>query len=99
MQAYLPCHRSIGHPRADTTSLSADSSMTHQHTALWIDHREAKIFRIDAEGFELSKLGGPHHHLTRKSDEQGNHGDPHGFYRALSAMLDTTDALLVVGPS
>ena len=44
--------------------------MTVRHAAVWIDHKEAKIFHIAAEGFDVTQVKAPHHHVKRKAEEQ-----------------------------
>ena len=73
--------------------------MSEHHVAVWIDHKEAKIFQIDAESFEISKVVAPHHHVKRKAAEQGIHADAHGFFQEVATALKGTSALLIVGPS
>lgn len=72
--------------------------MSH-HVAVWIDHREAKIFTIEPETFEMSKVVAPHHHVTRKASEQGTHAELGSFYQDVATALKGTGALLIVGPS
>jgi stalled ribosome rescue protein Dom34 len=72
--------------------------MSH-HVAVWIDHREAKIFQIEPETFVMSKVVVPHHHVTRKASEHGTHGDLGGFYHEVATALKGAGALLIVGPS
>ena len=73
--------------------------MSQHHVAVWIDHKEAKIFQIDAETFEMSKVVAPNHHVKRKEAEQGKHTDVHGFFHEVATALKGTSALLVVGPA
>lgn len=73
--------------------------MSHHHVAVWIDHHEAKIYQIEAESFEMTKVVAPHRHLTRKTAEQGTHGDGHGFFQEVATALKGTSALLIVGPA
>jgi stalled ribosome rescue protein Dom34 len=73
--------------------------MTVRHAAVWIDHKEAKIFHIDPEGFDVSKIKAPQHHLTRKAAEQGKHAGSEPFFHEVAAALKDTEEILVVGPS
>lgn len=73
--------------------------MSEHHVAVWIDHQEAKIYQIDAEGFEMSKVVAPHHHIKRKEAERGTHSDAHGFFQEVAAALQSVKALLIVGPA
>lgn len=72
--------------------------MSH-HVAVWIDHREAKIFQIEPETFEMSKVVAPQQHVTRKALEQGAHANLGGYYHEVATALKGAGALLIVGPS
>jgi stalled ribosome rescue protein Dom34 len=72
--------------------------MSH-HVAVWIDHREAKVFQIEPETFEMSKVVAPHQHVKSKALEQGTHADLGGYYHEVATALKGTGALLIVGPS
>jgi stalled ribosome rescue protein Dom34 len=76
--------------------------MTIRHATVWIDHKEAKIFHIEAVeagGFDVSKVKAPHHHLTRKAEEQGHHAGSDRFFHEVAEALKDTEEVLVVGPS
>jgi stalled ribosome rescue protein Dom34 len=73
--------------------------MTIRHAALWIDRQEAKIFHIEPEGFEVSKVKAPQHHLTRKAEEQGHHAGSERFFHEVADALKDAEEILVVGPS
>ena len=73
--------------------------MSVRHAALWIDHAEAKIFHIEPEGFEVGHIKAPHHHRTRKADEQGRHAGSDPFFHDVAKALDDAEEVLVVGPS
>jgi stalled ribosome rescue protein Dom34 len=73
--------------------------MTVRHAAVWIDHKEAKIFHIEPEGFDVSKVEAPHHHLTRKAEEQGHHAGGGRFFHDVAEALGDAEEILVVGPS
>jgi stalled ribosome rescue protein Dom34 len=73
--------------------------MTVRHAAVWIDHKEAKIFHIEPEGFDVSKVKAPHHHLTRKAEEQGHHAGSERFFHEVAMALGDAAEILVVGPS
>ena len=73
--------------------------MSPHLVAVWIDHQEAKIYRIEPEGFEISKVLAPHHHVKRKAQEQGKHMDEHGFFHEVAETLRGASALLIVGPA
>ena len=73
--------------------------MNENHVAVWLDHQEAKIFQIQAESFEVSKVQAPHHHVKRKAAEQGTHADAHVFFHEIAVALKGAGALLIVGPA
>jgi stalled ribosome rescue protein Dom34 len=73
--------------------------MTIRHAAVWIDHKEAKIFHIEPEGFEASSLKAPFHHQTRKAEEQGRHEGGERFFHAVVEALKDAEEVLVLGPS
>ena len=73
--------------------------MPHQHAAVWIDHKEAKIFIIEPDGFDARKIENPHAHVTRKEEEQGTHAGGKRFFGAVADALKDVAEILVVGPS
>ena len=73
--------------------------MTVHHAAVWIDHVEAKIFHIEPEGFEVSKVKAPHHHLARKTHEPGRHVGSDDFFHQVAVALKDVEQVLVVGPA
>jgi len=73
--------------------------MSENHVAVWIDHKEAKIYRINAESFDVSKVVAPHHHVKHKAAEQGTHVDAHGYFHEIASLLKGASSLLIVGPA
>jgi stalled ribosome rescue protein Dom34 len=73
--------------------------MTIRHVAVWIDRKEAKIFHIEPEGFDAAKIEAPHHHLTRKAEEQGHHAGNERFFHDVAEAIKDAEEVLVVGPS
>ena len=72
---------------------------TLQHAALFLDHEHAKIFHIDPEDFDVSKVAAPHHHRTRKEEERGHHEGHDHFFHDVAELLKDVKEILVVGPS
>ena len=70
--------------------------MSFSHIAVWLDHDEAKLFKIEPEGFEMSKLAAPHRHFKHK---HGHHGGQREFFREIASALDGEVDVVVVGPS
>ena len=73
--------------------------MTVRHVAVWIDHKEAKIFHVVTEGFDVTQVKAPHHHLTRKAEEQGTHAGSERYFHEVAAALKDAEEILLVGPS
>lgn len=77
--------------------------MTTHNAAVWLDHREAKIFRLEGTDFENpSVLHAPHSHVKRHETTTAEHGHPadaqHYYHAVITALRDAT-SILVVGPS
>jgi stalled ribosome rescue protein Dom34 len=73
--------------------------MTVRHVAVWIDPKEAKIFHIVTEGFDVTQVKAPHHHLTRKAEEQGTHAGSERYFHEVATALKDAEEILLVGPS
>jgi stalled ribosome rescue protein Dom34 len=71
-----------------------------KHAAVWIDHNEAKVFHVDGEGFDPTKIQ-PHHHVKRRSEVTVEHAHPADelhFFQAVEKALADAEEILVVGP-
>lgn len=76
--------------------------MPHQHIAVWLDHKEAKIFHVGAESFDLSTVRAPHHHVRRHPHATAEHehpADAKHYYHEVAKALTAATEILVVGPS
>jgi len=73
--------------------------MTVRHVAVWIDHKQAKIFHVEPEGFDAKTIEAPHHHVTRKAEEQGHHAGSERFFHDVAVALKDAEEILVVGPA
>ena len=78
--------------------------MTAQtHAAVWIDHHEARIFHVDLDTFDESKLRAPTHHVHRHPKGQGepreHPQDAVHFFGEVSKALASAEQILVLGPS
>ncbi|MGZ3475459.1 MAG: translational machinery protein [Polyangiales bacterium] len=75
---------------------------THRHAAVWLDHHEARIFHVDADGSDKATIRAPHQHVHRHpgngNDRAHPHEPDHFFHDVAGALLDAGD-VLVVGPS
>jgi len=76
--------------------------MSPHHAVVWLDHSEARIFRLslsDVEKFCV-KSHAPHHHVHRKSGPGGSGKlplDPEMMHDITQALLNAEE-ILVVGP-
>jgi stalled ribosome rescue protein Dom34 len=74
--------------------------MSSLHSAVWIDHNEAKIFHIDAETVD-PKLIHPRQHLRRhptQTAERNHPADAEHFYHEVAQALESTREVIVLGP-
>jgi hypothetical protein len=76
---------------------------SHLHAAVWLDHHDARIFPVDLESFDESKVQSPHHHIHRHPKGAGElHEHPedeiHHFREVAHALADAQE-ILVMGPS
>jgi len=66
-----------------------------------MDQHEARVFHVQAEGFDESTLHAPHH-VFRHPKPQGDRHHPeeeHRFFQELARALAGADEILVVGPA
>lgn len=67
-------------------------TMNDFHTAVWIDHDQAKIFHVNAETFDATSIHAPNAHV---------HRDPAAaerYYHRVAEALESAKEVLVVGP-
>ena len=69
------------------------------HTVIWIDHSQARIFDFDAESVHEIDVAAPHRHVHSKAAVSGRREDASGYYHDVAAQLGTDHELLVTGPS
>jgi|SRR5688500_15160119 stalled ribosome rescue protein Dom34 len=71
-----------------------------KHTAVWIDHQEARIFHIDPATLDaetvMESLQNSHH---KHGSAKGHPEDDKRFFHDVSKALEGTDDVLIVGPS
>ena len=73
------------------------------HVAVWIDHREARIFHFHPDRDEENTVAGPHHNDHHKHT-RGQEGlkehpeDAKRFYHELMEQLQGAEQLLIAGP-
>jgi stalled ribosome rescue protein Dom34 len=74
---------------------------TYPHAAVWLDHAEAKLFRIGPETFEMTTVAAPQHHIRRhasRTREVHHPADDQQFFRAVTDALQSAREILVLGP-
>jgi stalled ribosome rescue protein Dom34 len=75
----------------------------NKHAAVWIDHKEARIFHIHPDRVEEAMVEAPKHDIHKHPN--GAEGirerpdDAKRFFHEVARSLDVTDSVLVVGPS
>ena len=75
----------------------------NQHAAVWIDHKEARIFQIHPDRIDESKVEAPQHDIHKHPN--GPEGirerpdDAKRFFHEVARALNGIDSILVVGPS
>ena len=75
-----------------------------KHAIVWIDHKEARVFAVDADTIDQSIVTAPGPHIHRHSKEHEervrNHpDDEHRFFHEIARALDGQAEILIVGPS
>lgn len=73
------------------------------HVAVWLDHHEARVFRIARDSFdEATFQRGAHHHVRRHPNRNAGARHPDDakrFFHEIARALEQADEVLVVGPS
>lgn len=71
------------------------------HTALWIDHHQARLFALEGEDLRSDVLVSHRHHAehTHRREESDHAEADARFLDEVTAALGTADSILVVGPS
>jgi len=72
------------------------------HVAIWIDHKEARIFHVKAETFDESTLHAPHHvfrHPKSQTTDKYHPEEEQRFFHEVAHALEGANEVLVVGPS
>jgi stalled ribosome rescue protein Dom34 len=76
----------------------------HKHVAIWIDHKEARIFHIHPDKSDEATVTAPLHHIHHRHPK-GAEGvkehpdDVKRFFHEVGRALEGTEEILVVGPS
>ena len=72
--------------------------------AIWLDHREARVFHIHPENSDEATFLAPsekthHKHPRGQENEKAHPDDAKRFFHDIARSLDGNDSILVVGPS
>ncbi len=75
-----------------------------KHVAIWIDHKEARIFHVAADSTDEVTITAPlqniHHRHSKGAEGLKEHpDDAQRFFQAISRAVEGAQALLIVGPS
>jgi stalled ribosome rescue protein Dom34 len=77
--------------------------MTTTRTAVWIDHREARVFHVSTDTFDEMTVATPQHvHRRHPKGESGAKEHPEDakrFFHEIARSLEGSHHILVVGPS
>jgi stalled ribosome rescue protein Dom34 len=81
--------------------------MSFRHVAVWMDHREARIYRVVAGTFSKAIIDAPSRHVHRhpkgqetdKNRDKEHPDDAHRFFHDVARALDDAEEVLIVGPS
>lgn len=73
------------------------------HIAVWVDHKEARVFHFHPDSADESTVLAPphndHHKHTRGQEGLKEHPeDLNRFYRGLVTALEGADEILIAGP-
>jgi stalled ribosome rescue protein Dom34 len=75
-----------------------------KYLTVWIDHKEARIFRFDKDATDdvtvTAPLHSTHHKHPKGSGDQKEHpDDAKRFFHEVARALEGTERVLIVGPS
>jgi stalled ribosome rescue protein Dom34 len=68
-----------------------------KHALVWIDHKEAKIYRLDSE-VDPTTIKPSHHFKLTTTAEHAHPADEHHFFRAIEEALGDVEEILITGP-
>jgi stalled ribosome rescue protein Dom34 len=78
-------------------------STHHYHAVVWIDHREARVFRFAPADLERLVLHPdhptPHIHHKANSIGSGHATEDHAFLQAVAESIADAGAVLITGPA
>jgi len=75
-----------------------------RYVAMWIDHKEARIFHVHADQIDSATITAPlqniHHKHPKGPEGVREHpDDAERFFHAVAQSLEGTDKILIVGPA
>lgn len=77
--------------------------MSHYHAAVWLDHREARIFFFNRDTFDESTIdpNKPHQHLHHHHGSISGKRAPEdqGYFHSIVEALTPAQEWLILGPS
>jgi hypothetical protein len=75
---------------------------SHNHSVVWIDHHEARIFHFSAEEVDSLTVrpNDPHVHIHRKANTvgSGHASEDQAFLHAVIEAIGASKAILITGP-
>jgi stalled ribosome rescue protein Dom34 len=77
--------------------------MSHYHAVVWLDHREARVFFFNRDGFDEATVdpNEPHRHLHHRGGSiSGKRGrEDRDYFRRIVETLSPAQEWLILGPS
>jgi stalled ribosome rescue protein Dom34 len=74
----------------------------HNHSVVWIDHREARVFHFNADEVDrlVVKSEAPHVQVHHKANASGSGHAPEDpdFFKAVVEAIGDSGAVLITGP-
>jgi stalled ribosome rescue protein Dom34 len=74
-----------------------------KHVALWIDHKEARVFNVDADKIDEATVAAPQHvHNKHPKGPEGakeHPDDAKRFFHEVVRSLEAAEEILILGPS
>jgi hypothetical protein len=74
-----------------------DREVVMASVAVWIDHKEAKLFRFDTAGVKQETLHAAHH-LHHNGKDQAKKNDASALFNDLAKHLEGATEVLLLGP-
>lgn len=69
----------------------------HGHILVWVDHKSARLFRIDRNSHEAAGAG-PNQIIHHQTADHDGRADDKSFFSDIAAGLSGTSGVLIVGP-